>query len=142
MLFLNASTLFCFSGFAFFFYASLIISILLYVLPTLGENHFNHFSSFNNKSNFYYLRGTSLISWFTQIYLLIGLVFSYCCFFELPFKRALSLRVFIWFLKHRIWTKLNFFCYFDIDIYQSVDVQIICTIYLQNSWQCRKKATV
>ena len=82
MLFLNASTLFCFSGFAFFFYTSLIISILLYVLPTLGENHFNHFSSFNNKSNFYYLKGTSLASWFTQVYFLVGLIFSYCCFLE------------------------------------------------------------
>jgi len=82
MLFLNISTFFCFSGFISILYLTVILSIILYLIPTLGENHFTGSSSFFNKSNFFLIRGSDVLPIFFNLIVIMGFILSYSTFLE------------------------------------------------------------
>ena len=82
MLFLNISTFFCFSGFISILYLTVVLSIILYLIPTLGENHFSQVSSFLNKSNFFLLKGSNLIPLFFNFFVVTCIILSYAAFSE------------------------------------------------------------
>lgn len=80
MLFLNVSNFLSSLVFLYMFYATSLICILLYLLPTLGENHFNSSSSFSNKNNFYLVRGVSISALVFQLLVVLLTILSYCVF--------------------------------------------------------------
>lgn len=82
MLFLNISSLSTFSCFISLFYITTVTSIILYVLPTLGENHFTETSSFKAKTNFFFIKGSSFAPLVAQLSVLALVLVSFTYFYE------------------------------------------------------------
>lgn len=81
MLFLNVSSFLSSLSFIYMIYLIMTLSILLYLIPTLAENHFNASSSFSNKNNFFLVKGSSVFLVLLQFLVVIFLVLGYCFFY-------------------------------------------------------------
>jgi hypothetical protein len=82
MLFLSPSIFFCFSVFIPILYLTLIASIIFYLVPTLGENHFSNSSALTNKSNFFLIKGSSFPPLFYNLLIILLLLISIASFYE------------------------------------------------------------
>ena len=81
MLLLNLSSFLSSLVFIYMFYAVSLVCVLLYLLPTLGENHFNASSSFYNKNNFFMIKGACISTIVIHLFILVFFSINYCLFF-------------------------------------------------------------
>ena len=139
MFFINPSVFFCFSVFIPILYITLIASILLYLIPTLGENHFSNSSSFNSKSNFSLVKGASFGVFFFSLLVIFLLLASIALFTECSIwmghilvssfsKKMFFLFLLVFFIYLQTFLSLSVFS--SREIYDFLTVNLNSTIWL------------